>query len=226
MRVKHRIRRFWRRLNEIDYIEQLITGVVIGGIIGGLVFSIVSPLIVPPVQDAVIGSGFGPKPTPDMRLMYEDEPNNSKIQNSTTVSVNSTQYRVFYIVLRNPTNKLMTEMNLLFMFRGCPESSGTYLTSLDSAISAPDSDDIKVKKLLGGCGMEIAIEELPPQKWATVYVVIDTSETNNQLDRDLGQRQVVIMGNYEWQYNGRMYFTQLQKIHKVTDKLEKGDRLN
>lgn len=226
MRIRYRLRNFWQTLRDIDYIEHIITGVVIGGVIGGLIFSMVSPFLVPPVQDAIVDSGYGPSPQPEFRLMYENETNYERIQNSTNVSINSSQYQVFYGVIRNPTNKLMTEVNLLYLFSGCEESEGTFLTSLDSAVSTRSSDDVEVREFYEGCGTEVTIEELPPQKWVTFYAVVDMSETNNQIERDLERQQVANLGHYEWQYNGRMYFAEIDTVVSVTDELEQGDKLN
>lgn len=226
MGIRNQIGRFCQTLKSIDYIEHLITGVIIGGIIGGLIFAMLSPFIVPPLQDAVIKSSVGPSPSPDMRMMYEDQTSYTQIHSPTNISVNSSQYRIFYVVLGNPTNKLITDLNLLFLFSGCPKNSDILFTSLDSAVSSPNSDDIETKELVGGCGAEISVEELPPQKWANVYFVVNTTETNNQIDRDLDQREVAILGNYEWQYNGRMYFSKIENVVTVQDEMENGDKLN
>jgi len=186
----------------------------------------VSPILVPPIQDRVIQSSLGPNPAPELDISYESETTYNQIQNSTNISINSSQYRVYHTALRNPTNKLITDLNILFLYDGCTESHGVFFTSLNSAVLSSDSDDVEVNRVLDGCGTQVSIDELPSQKWVTIYSVVDITEENTQSNGTLENRQVSILGHYEWQYNGRMYFSEIENTVRVTDRFEDGDQIN
>lgn len=211
-------------LRKIEFTKEIVTAFLIGG----LLMTALNPLFTPPIQDFERQIGIISSPSPQISVEYRNTTDDPRIVNTTDVDINASKHRVFYVKINNPTNKVITDMNLALLFSGCPEQVGVWLTTLDSALVAPNADEITAGRVLGGCGARIEIEELPPQHSAISYAVVDMSSENEQLTEDsrLDEWEIALLGNYEWNYNGRTYFESIETPIHVDDRFEEGDQIN
>lgn len=212
-------------LGGINYRRQLFITFVFGVVTA----SVFTPLVVPPIQDFQVDHGLIPTPRPDISLQYRNTSSTGFLDNEVDVDLTEQRYRTYFLKVRNPTHKLITDLSVATFHSGCPVNVGVFTTSIDAAIITRDADEITTGRFFNnGCAATAHIEEIPPQKSAMIYIVIDTTQRNTNLDNDdqLDHREVALFINYQWEHNGRLYFVSIRDLVFVDDRLTAGDIFN
>lgn len=205
--------------------------VIIALLFGILLTAVFSPIVSPWVQDRMVGTPLIPTPEPNIDYQYRNTSATGYISDQTQVDLTEPRYRTFYVDISNPTQKLISDLNLNLFFSGCPLVVEIQYTNLDDAIASRHSDDIETRHLANflnrGCGASIDIEELPPGRWARIFVIIDTERVDQHIPEDerLDSFQLGVYKNYQWELNGRVYHERPDPQRIVVDDRLAGEEI-
>lgn len=229
--MKSTIKELRDDIRNLDWSRQIISALIfgglIGGIFGGLAFSVVSPLFIAGIQDWQVNQGWISEPEVKIDLDYKDDVDIPQIINQSKEDLSLNHIRIFFVEIKNPTNKQISSIGLDIFFSGCISDGGLWISNIDSSLLVNHAQGVKVR-INEPCSGNLIVENLPPKRVVHVYYIVNISQPNPNFSTSepLANDEAFYGISYTWRYEGRTYHASSADRRTVDKGPSKGEQLN